>query len=60
MPKRLTSDFKVGDMVVIKNKALRPKKAEVFQVVGVETVTIMDGKGRMRCIHASNIKRCRT
>jgi hypothetical protein len=55
--RRSHSTINVGDKVVIKNQSLRPKKGEVFEVVGIETISILNSAGRTKAIHVSNLKR---
>jgi ribosomal protein L19 len=54
--KRSVPDIRVGDKVIIKNAALKPKKGEVFEVVGVALVSIKNSRGRVSTIHVSNIE----
>jgi hypothetical protein len=54
--RRQVSDIKVGDKVTIKNVGLKPKKGEVFEVVGVALVSIKNAQGRVRGIHISNLE----
>jgi hypothetical protein len=49
-------DFKIGDKVAIKSVALKPRRGETFEVVGVSTVYIRNADGRVRSIHVSNLK----
>jgi hypothetical protein len=55
-PNRRPRDFKVGDKVMIKNAALKPKKDEVFELVEITVVSIKNDHGRVRSIHISNLK----
>jgi hypothetical protein len=55
--RRPASAIRIGDKVSIKNAYLRKKKGEVYEVVDIVTVTIMNEQRRVQDIHVSNLER---
>jgi hypothetical protein len=49
------SAIKIGDKVSVKSH-LRMKKGEVYEVVDIVTVTIMNEQRRVQNIHVSNLE----
>ncbi len=55
MNPRPKGEIKIGDKVLIKT-TLRRSKREVFEVVEIVTVTIMNEQKRLQNIHISNLE----
>jgi hypothetical protein len=52
---RPASRIKIGDQVLLKSH-FRRRKSEVFEVVDIVTVTILNSQKRVQNIHVSNLE----